>query len=298
MNPNDPSGPNPYNQPFAPRPPDNGVGGNPNPQADSPFPEAPQQPYDYPPSTPAPPQPFEQPQPPMPAQPAPEPTYQIPQAPQPFEPVAPSYAPMSPTPNYNQAPPQPINPSPNPYMPQQPPQPQPMAPNQYQNQTPGPFAKPKKSRRGAFFLATVAVVLIAVAVYAFMLNNKSTITYSEVETSPGSANTTVTFVADCGSKGCFDQKFLSCSADSATATVPNDGTEHLRIYGPVTGGCKVSIELTNETLAPTLNNKSMTCIVNNKEGLNTALNNATSGAANTDETCSGPLETAFKAATT
>jgi len=153
-----------------------------------------------------------------------------------------------------------------------------------------PSVQPKKMRpKLLIIMAVIALVLIGGGTISyFLLSSSKTVTYSEnEETTDGSILDK--FTANCGSKGCFDKKFASCSPAIATITESSQqGEVHMKINGPKNSGCNMTVYITGSN---GVNNKSFTCNFDNSDDndIESSLaETSVSSQTQQQEDCSGP----------
>jgi hypothetical protein len=99
--------------------------------------------------------------------------------------------------------------------------------------------------------------------------------------------TDVTATVSCGSQDCFAQKFSACSPAESTADA-SFISFHSRIIGPVANGCQVEMNYVKNP-NPAWINKVMTCILDNKVDLTTAMQKVMTNIFVDTSTCTGPL---------
>jgi hypothetical protein len=91
----------------------------------------------------------------------------------------------------------------------------------------------------------------------------------------------------CGTAGCFDEEFRSCSP----ATLDEDigiASVQYQIYGPKSTGCNVRFRYTGNP-NPNWVNKDLTCVFNNKLSIDHAIEDVFKNLSNPGYACQGPL---------
>lgn len=101
-------------------------------------------------------------------------------------------------------------------------------------------------------------------------------------------------VESCGTPGCFDANYKSCSPATIDINA-GIGAVQYQIYGPKRGGCEMRFRYTASP-NPAWENKDMTCIFNNKLDLNSAAEEMFNSLSSPKHACTGPLASVLKSA--
>ncbi len=93
---------------------------------------------------------------------------------------------------------------------------------------------------------------------------------------------------NCGSIGCFQENFKSCTPANNTADMSPLGTFSSTIIGKVTGGCSVKFVYT-KNINPTWVNQPMTCTLDNTKDFEAVEKKVLSDTVQGTSNCTGPL---------
>ncbi|MGD0284682.1 MAG: hypothetical protein ABSB12_03770 [Candidatus Saccharimonadales bacterium] len=128
-------------------------------------------------------------------------------------------------------------------------------------------------------IAMIALlIIVAIVALSVFLINRNNLTYSQAVPVVGAMSSShqskyneETISVNCGSKNCFNQKFISCSSATESIAPTSGGTTiHYVINGHKDSGCNMQLTYTNSTIS-VWDNQPLVCNFDNQQPVNVAV---------------------------